>query len=74
MDFADIFDGPAAIRAVPQQLWNGLGMSGNNRSSRSPAIRDRNYDRKSFEAAGDGDEEQAELIRRQRMTNGIECV
>mmetsp|Transcript_1743 Transcript_1743/g.4202 ORF Transcript_1743/g.4202 Transcript_1743/m.4202 type:complete len:260 (+) Transcript_1743:399-1178(+) len=72
VDFKDIFEGPAAIQAVPMRFLNGLGMSGNNRASKSPAIRDRNYDRKSSEATGD--EEQAELIRRQRMTNGIECV
>ena len=72
MDFKDIFEGPAAIQAVPMRFLNGLGMGGNSRASKSTPVRDRNYERKTSEATGD--EEQVELIRRQRMTNGIECV
>mmetsp|Transcript_20159 Transcript_20159/g.43443 ORF Transcript_20159/g.43443 Transcript_20159/m.43443 type:complete len:266 (-) Transcript_20159:1116-1913(-) len=70
VDFQDIFDGPAAITAVPVRRifaegMRGIGLSGG-----------RGVDRKlSTDAGGklsfdELDEEEVAMVRRQRMTNG----
>ena len=75
VDFQDIFDGPAAIQAVPMSMWRGLGMMGGKGGVGNGASKgsfDRESDRrKRGMTNGNGEEEEEALYRRQRNPHHV---
>ncbi|KAL7540557.1 hypothetical protein ACHAXR_010199 [Thalassiosira sp. AJA248-18] len=86
VDFQDIFDGPAAIHAVPLHMWRGLGIgggaggrgatNGGKGSYDAKGSFDEQYDRRRQQEKAEEEEGNEELIRRQRIpkSNGLEMV
>lgn len=71
VDFKDIFDGPAAIHAVPTSMWRGLGIQGMLGQGRLGINGSSDVSKSSFEleesrkrrSAEDAEEEEETLIR-----------
>jgi hypothetical protein len=62
VDFHDIFEGPAAIQAVPLSLWRGMGGMGGKFANGAKGSFDAENDRRRH--MSDVDEDEESLIRR----------
>jgi hypothetical protein len=70
VDFRDIFDGPASIKAVPTSMWRlatGGGSSGSSSSSKGKSHNDRRNNGSSRNDDNEEEEEDESLVRRQRL-------
>lgn len=70
VDFNDIFDGPAAIQAVPLHLWRGMGLGGGGIRSNggNKGSFDNEYEKRRSSEVSSIDDQDESLIRRQRIT------
>lgn len=68
VDFNDIFDGPAAIQAVPMHLWRGMGLGGGIRSNGNKGSFDNEHEKRRNSEVSSIDSQDESLVRRQRIT------
>ncbi len=74
VDFQDIFDGPAAIQAVPMSMWRGMVKGSKSSANGVPkGSFDVENDRRR-RGADNGEEEEEALYRRQRSPYVMETV
>jgi hypothetical protein len=71
VDFRDIFDGPAAIQAIPISMWRGLGLGAFGGKNGVKGSNNREKDKWRASSYDDEEEEEEFVTRRQRKKSNL---
>jgi hypothetical protein len=74
VDFRDIFDGPAAIQAIPMSMWRGLGLGALGAKGRNGARRSSNRGKDKWRGSSydeEDEEEEESLTQTQRRRSNL---